>query len=190
MAKLGGKMKSNFQFIILCFFLPILFLSAQSYRCDWQVVAGGGLTMTGNNIWCGSTIGQTAIGWTSLANQLAHIGFWYPEGGVIGIEEEGQFRGMNAKVTETKLFPPAPNPFYRTIKICYLLNAEVHTVIQVYDIMGRKIRVIANSIQEPGEYSICWDGRDDAGRNVASGVYILRFVAGDYRRNAKIVLTR
>jgi len=97
---------------------------------------------------------------------------------------------MNAKVTETKLFPPAPNPFYRTIKICYLLNAEVHTVIQVYDILGRKIRVIANSIQKPGEYSICWDGRDDAGRNVASGVYILRFVAGDYRRNAKIVLTR
>jgi flagellar hook assembly protein FlgD len=56
--------------------------------------------------------------------------------------------------------------------------------------MGRKIRVIANSIQKPGEYSICWDGKDDAGRNVPNGVYILRFVAGDYQRNAKIVLTR
>uniref|UniRef100_A0A7V0Z509 T9SS type A sorting domain-containing protein n=1 Tax=candidate division WOR-3 bacterium TaxID=2052148 RepID=A0A7V0Z509_UNCW3 len=178
-------MKSNF---ILCFLLPILFLSAQSYLCDWQVVSSGGLTMTGN-IWCGSTTGQTAIGWTSGMNQLAHIGFWYPEG-VTGIEEEEQFKGINSKVRETKLFPPAPNPFYRAIKICYSLNAEVHMAIQVYDIMGRKIRVIANSIQKPGEYSIYWDGRDDAGRNVSSGVYILRFIAGDCRRNAKIVLTR
>jgi len=183
-------MKSNFQFIILCFLLPILFLSAQSYYCDWQVVAGGGLTMTGNNIWCGSTVGQTAIGWTSGTNQLAHIGFWYPEVSGPGIEEQRQFGGMNKGVMETKLFAPAPNPFFRTIKIRYSLNSERHTRIHIFDILGRKIRVIANSIQKPGEYSICWDGKDDAGRNVPNGVYILRFVAGDYQRNAKIVLTR
>jgi len=172
----------------LCSLFLLTFTFAQSYCCEWQVIGCGGLTMTGN-VWCGSTIGQTAIGWMSGTNQLAHIGFWYPEG-VTGIEEEEQFKGMNQRVTETKLFPPAPNPFSRAIKIRYSLNAEIQTIIQVYDIMGRKIRVIANSIQKPGDYSIYWDGRDDAGRNVSSGVYILRFVAGDYTRNAKIVLTR
>ena len=174
--------------IINCLLFPVLFLSAQSYYCNWQVVASGGLTMTGN-VWCGSTIGQTAIGWTSGTNQLAHIGFWYPEG-VTGIEEEEQFKGMNPGVTETKLFPLSPNPFYRTIKIRYSLNAETHTAIQVYDILGREIRKLVGSIQKPGEYSIYWDGKDNAGRNVSSGVYILRFVADSYQRNAKIVLTR
>jgi len=169
--------------------LLIAFLAfAQPYRCEWQVVAiADGDVCGGYRV--GSTGGQTAIGWMRGANILAHIGFWYPEI-TTGIEERGRLGWENAGVKETRLFPAAPNPFSRTTQVRYTLNAEHRTLIQVCDITGRVVRTLVNSNQKPGRYAVNWDGKDNTGRMVASGVYICRFTAGDYRHNTKLILQR
>jgi len=159
---------------------------AQPYRCEWQVVAIGGGDI-GGAYRVGSTVGQTAVGWMSTTNLLAHIGFWYPDI-VTGIEEKGRFRWESADIKETRLYPPAPNPFYRTTRIRYTLTSEQHATVQICDITGRIVRTLVNSNQKPGRYSLTWDARDNSNRTVASGVYICRFVAGDYQRNTKLIL--
>lgn len=174
----------------LCILLLGLFslLSAQSYRCDWQVVANGGGELAGTYR-CGATIGQTATGILSGENLLAYIGFWCPEV-VTGIDEKEPFRWEMSAIKETRLYPPFPNPFTRTIQIRYTLNTGRQTLIQVCDISGRVIKTLLNSNQNPGRYTLFWDGKDSRGRTVASGVYICRFLAGDYQRNTKLILQR
>jgi 5-hydroxyisourate hydrolase-like protein (transthyretin family) len=170
--------------ILLLALLSLLF--AQSYRCDWQVVASGGGEMAGT-YHCAATTGQTATGLLSGPNLLAYIGFWYPDI-VTGIDEKEPFRWETNSIKETRLYPPVPNPFTHTAIIRYTLNTERQTLVQVCDITGRVIRTLANSTQKPGRYRLVWDGRDNSGRAVASGVYLCRFVAGDYQRNTKLIL--
>ncbi len=171
--------------LALILVVPILAI-AQPYRCEWQVVAIAGGDISGAYR-VGSTAGQSAVGWLTGTNLLAHIGFWYPDI-VTGIEEKGRFRWESADIRETRLYPPVPNPFTGAALIRYTLNTERQTLMQVCDITGRVIRTLVHSTQKPGRYSLVWDGKDNTGRAVASGIYICRFVAGDYQRNTKLIL--
>ena len=60
----------------------------------------------------------------------------------------------------------------------------------VYDLLGQRVRTIAKGVQPAGEYQIPWDGRDEEGRLVGSGVYLLRLKASDEVRTGKSVLIR
>jgi flagellar hook assembly protein FlgD len=60
----------------------------------------------------------------------------------------------------------------------------------VYDITGRKVRTLLHGPISAGSHSIAWDGRDDSGKPVASGVYISRLVAGERIATGKMALVR
>ena len=55
---------------------------------------------------------------------------------------------------------------------------------------GRQVSVIVDAEQEPSRYSVTWNGTDDAGRTLASGIYFIRYRAGDYTFTRKAVLLR
>jgi hypothetical protein len=175
----------RYLFILLIF---IVTLFAQQHRCDWQVWAMGGGDVSGV-YQVGITVGQTAIGWM-MGNFLAHIGFWQTLGGIPAIKEKEKFRWQDLEIKETKLFPPFPNPFYRTTQIHYLLDKEKRVVIEIYDITGRIVKVLINETQKRGRYTANWDGSDNTGKLVANGVYICRFIAGDYQKTTKLIFQR
>ncbi|MEO0085139.1 MAG: FlgD immunoglobulin-like domain containing protein [candidate division WOR-3 bacterium] len=160
---------------------------AQSYRCDWQVVATGGGMMS-SDYRCGATIGQTATGRMSGQNLLTLIGFWQPSG-VTGIQErELSQEGITPLVT--RLYQPVPNPFIRAVIIRYSLGQERAASLLVCDLSGRLVRTLVNSSQRPGTYTLHWNGKDNLGRAVPNGVYFCRFEAGDYRQTFKLLLQR
>ena len=66
--------------------------------------------------------------------------------------------------------------------------SDVHLVI--YNLLGQQVRVLVNELQAAGRYSIRWDGRDAAGRQVTSGVYLYRLVAGDQVALKKMLLVK
>jgi len=181
-------MKEIFKIIIFCFLIYSPSFS-QEYRCDWNVVATGGVQMSGNYS-CSSTCGQTAIGWVNRTNNLlGHIGFWYSDI-FVGIKERKKFSDIDKNIIETKLYSISPNPFFKKVKIQYSLKNDEHVKIEICNLSGRVIKRVLNSIQKKGRHSIFWDGKDDSGKNLPNGVYILRFVAGNYKCNAKILLMR
>ena len=69
-----------------------------------------------------------------------------------------------------------PNPFNPTTAIRYEILAAAQVELTVYDILGREVVTLVRSRQPAGAYSILWRGRDVAGREVSSGVYIYRLV--------------
>jgi len=72
--------------------------------------------------------------------------------------------------------PAAPNPFGRQTYLTYVLNRRARVRLDVFDVQGRLIRTLENNWHLTGPQSTSWDGRDQAGGYVASGMYFVRFL--------------
>jgi hypothetical protein len=90
-----------------------------------------------------------------------------------------------------RLDPVVPNPFNPSTTITYDIPLRSSILLRVYDVSGRQVRVLADGAQEDlGRHTRKWDGRDDAGGPVPSGVYYVRLIAGDYRATRRAVLLK
>jgi len=67
-----------------------------------------------------------------------------------------------------------PNPFNPVTTIEYALPELAHTILRVYDVMGREVTTLVDESQNSGRYRVSWDGRDQSGISVSSGVYFYR----------------
>jgi hypothetical protein len=83
-----------------------------------------------------------------------------------------------------------PNPFNPSTRITFGLQAPGNVSLRIYDAAGRLVRVLVNERREAGTYSETWNGLDDSGRAVASGVYFYGLMAGDFKETKKMVLLR
>jgi hypothetical protein len=83
-----------------------------------------------------------------------------------------------------------PNPLWGHTRIRFELPVRGMTELAVYDAAGRRVRTLMRCTAGPGPGEYAWDGTDDAGRNLASGVYFLRLRAGTAERTRKLVIIR
>ena len=83
-----------------------------------------------------------------------------------------------------------PNPFNPETTIRYELAEAGVVQVLLYTVSGQLIRTLVDGEYVAGNYSVTWDGRDDAGRDVASGVYVSRMEVGGFRAVRKLVLVR
>jgi hypothetical protein len=101
----------------------------------------------------------------------------------IGIDESPQ--GLNY------LDSNYPNPFNPTTTIRFGVAQQGRVTLRIYDVRGALVRTLVDDVREAGvEHRVRWDGRDDRGRSVASGVYFLRLEAQGFFETRKMVLLR
>ena len=100
------------------------------------------------------------------------------------LEDQGKF--------SFELFQNYPNPFNQTTVIRYSLNTArpIHTTLRLYNVLGKEVRELVNARQNRGSWSIVWDGKDNCGKEVASGIYFYQLRARDYRDTKKLVLVK
>jgi flagellar hook assembly protein FlgD len=85
----------------------------------------------------------------------------------------------NAPTPGISLEQNAPNPFNPSTRIAYTVSAVGARVdIGVFDVRGSLVRTLVDGRPSSGRVVVVWDGRDDAGREVPSGVYFYRLTAG------------
>ena len=83
-----------------------------------------------------------------------------------------------------------PNPFNSQTAIHYGLPIQSHVNISVYNMIGQKVAILLDKGIEVGTYSLIWDGKDDNGEDLASGVYLYRIEADGFVQTRKLVLMR
>jgi hypothetical protein len=83
-----------------------------------------------------------------------------------------------------------PNPFNPTTTIAYTLSRPGAVSLIVYNILGRRVRVLEQGWKGTGRHELIWDGRDDADQEVASGTYFARLTNPGGSRVAKMLLVR
>jgi hypothetical protein len=91
---------------------------------------------------------------------------------------------------EYRLYDAFPNPFNPTTTLRYDLPKNSMVTITIYDMLGNRVKTLANGIQEAGNTSIIWNGRDDDGELVSTGVYIYKIQSGIFSQTKKMVLLK
>lgn len=81
-----------------------------------------------------------------------------------------------------------PNPFNPRTTIRFGLRSRGPVGLRIYDVSGRLVRTLVDSELEAGPHRVVWDGRNNGGSQVASGVYFCRLATGEYKKSRKIVL--
>ena len=114
------------------------------------------------------------------------------EGAVAWVPFRTEEGGAKAVVlpTDFALYPAYPNPFNAEVALSFDLPEEVSVALVLYDALGRPVRRLVEGPLAAGRYRFVWDGRDQGGRAVASGVYFYRLAADSFVGVGRLALVR
>lgn len=83
-----------------------------------------------------------------------------------------------------------PNPFNPETNIAYSLDKNTEVALTVYNMMGQKVRTLVNGLQTVGNYNVSWNGTDDMGQQLPSGVYFSRLEVGSQVSMKKMIMVK
>ena len=83
-----------------------------------------------------------------------------------------------------------PNPFNSGTVIRFALPQTQEVELAVYNLAGQKVATLVQGLRQAGSYAIHWDGRDDAERALATGMYLYKLRAGESVETKKLMLVR
>ena len=92
--------------------------------------------------------------------------------------------------TEFILLQNCPNPFNPSTIIQYSIARKCQVALSIYNVIGQKVRTLIDETKSAGSYRIEWNGNDDSGKPVSTGVYLYRFQAGDVVQTRKMLLLK
>ena len=99
----------------------------------------------------------------------------------IALSNDRFFNHLGLKVSQNY-----PNPFRQQTQIDYQLDKGGELKIWVFDRSGRRIRRLFEGNQIPGTYQLIWEGKDDEGRELSSGMYLIRFQSDHFQYSQKV----
>jgi len=83
-----------------------------------------------------------------------------------------------------------PNPFNPQTTIKFDMKAKGHVTLKIYNVAGQLVRTLFNGVKDAGSYKVTWDGMNNDGSKVASGVYFYKMDTAGYKKTLKMVLLR
>ena len=92
--------------------------------------------------------------------------------------------------SEFRLNNNYPNPFNPITNISYDIPMAIDVKIEIFNIMGQSVKILANTFHQPGVHKIQWDASNDAGQPVSAGMYIFTIRAGEFRQTRKMALLK
>jgi hypothetical protein len=151
--------------------------------------------------------GATGTAWTAIAPSISRddLSFGFVDNAVksgaqyryqVGISDANGSRTLfETDAVSTPRLPltlsqNVPNPFNPSTTIRFYLPEKCRVKVVVYDVSGRMITSLADGDRPAGHHSLAWNGRDNLGKPVASGIYFCRLQAGKEMRSRKMVLLR
>ena len=83
-----------------------------------------------------------------------------------------------------------PNPFNMSTIISFSLDKKASTELRIYNSAGQQVRKLINEILFSGEHKVLWDGKDDQGKSLASGIYIAGLRSNYRSESIKLMLLK
>ena len=102
----------------------------------------------------------------------------------------GNAVGVATLPSSTRLVGAAPNPFNPVTSISFELSARAEVSLEVYNVSGQRVKTLASGSWDAGRHSVTWNGTDQSGRGVSSGVYFTLFRSGGKTESKRVTLLR
>lgn len=119
---------------------------------------------------------------------LKYDGIWKTS--LSSISTNIQYDQTLMSLNDYELYQNYPNPFNSATKIVYHLPMMSFVRVEIFDILGRKIKTLVNAIQERGSQYVIWNAQNENGVEVPSGVYYYSIVGDNYRKTKKMNLLK
>jgi hypothetical protein len=155
---------------------------------SWTVDVGLATTWTDNGITLTKFGNTTAI---------------YKVKAVDNVDQESAYSNSRAVDGDGPLWKPVseipkefalhqayPNPFNPSTQISFDIPSETKVLIELYDLLGQKVRTLVQTNCHPGYHRIVWDGRNNTGAVVPSGVYFIVYHSAERKLTQKLVLMK
>jgi len=150
-------------------------------------------TIGGDNYERSYCIKQTSDGGYIIAGRTDSYGAGLDDFYIVKLEPD-EFSDVDVVETMApasfSLSPNYPNPFNPGTTIEYTLARRAQVTIEIFNIIGQRVRILVDETKSAGSYRTAWDGRDDAGWSVSTGVYLYRFQADDAVQTRKMLLVK
>jgi hypothetical protein len=168
--------------------IPITSGAVHQYEVDWDAISKG---EKGTTVQIDSDGDDSFDHSVSLDNDITQDEYL----SAIGVFPQDKLIRTWGDVKLTSLLQNYPNPFNPDTWIPYVLAEQSDVLIKIYDSKGRLIRTIHMDNQPPGSYiskekAAHWDGHNNSGETVTSGVYFYNFCAGSYKETKKMINVR
>lgn len=98
--------------------------------------------------------------------------------------------GVAAVPARFELHQNYPNPFNPSTTIRYDVTKKTRVVMKIYNMLGQEVRTLVNGVQPAGQLSVVWDGKNQAGQFVSSGIYVYRIEAGNFLKSRKMLFLK
>jgi hypothetical protein len=115
---------------------------------------------------------------------VAAKGYYYSEDNI------GQYSTQWLNDTTTSLLQNYPNPFNPETQIKFVLPKPARVKLEVYNLLGQKVVTLIDKEMAAGSNTVVWDGKNETGENVSSGIYFYRLESGDLKETKKMVIVR
>ncbi|MFH2049899.1 MAG: T9SS type A sorting domain-containing protein, partial [bacterium] len=83
-----------------------------------------------------------------------------------------------------------PNPFNPTTEIVFSIPQDAKVSLEVFNIMGQRVKTLIDEMLNAGEHTVEWDSRNSSGQSVSSGIYFYKLNAGDQTDSKKMMLLK
>jgi hypothetical protein len=143
-----------------------------------------------DTVWTIRSLPDGTYYWSLQAIDGAFGGSEFAAEGSFVINTSGIVSGDDLPPAEFALKQNFPNPFNPQTVIRYALPRGTSVELTVYNILGEKVRTLVNQSQKAGSHRVTWDGRNDIGLSVTSGIYVYQLKADNFRRSMKMLLLR
>jgi 1,4-alpha-glucan branching enzyme len=108
-----------------------------------------------------------------------------PDSSILAIEQ------VNSDIPKSfSLSQNYPNPFNPETTIKFQIPKQQHVTLQIFDILGRKIKTLTDHQYIPGVYELVWNGQNERGEEVGSGIYILQMQTENFIKNRQMILVK
>jgi hypothetical protein len=117
----------------------------------------------------------------------------YSGGHILVMKLEGDPAGTGPRSDQGRdgfHFTTAPNPSTAGVSVDFSIVRPTYVHLTIHDLRGRKVRTILSESVNPGQHSYIWDGTDNRGNRLPSGLYFCRFEAGFYSETHKVIVVR
>jgi hypothetical protein len=148
------------------------------------------------------TVEDIEIETTSMENPSHDLMFVYSDEERNLVDLQPEFANISVALSEvggnsSSMLPVkydlkqnAPNPFNPTTVLSYDLPKASHVSLEVYNVLGQNVKTLVDTYQEAGTNSVMWDGTDNGGTQVASGLYFYRLTADGFQATKKMMMLK
>ena len=110
--------------------------------------------------------------------------------GTFRIDEDPSYNGRSTVIKDFSLKQNYPNPFNPSTTIEYEVPQDGHVSLVIYNLLGQRVRTLYDAFRSAGQYRITWDGRNDQGREVTTGIYFYRLQTENQIQTKKMLFIK